>query len=103
MLYVPFRLVDTLKKTCESFAEAYAIFLQADNVPQSLEEDIRRLREQQEEDNDKDDEEELDITTRQPRATEEWMLICRCNADFTPTHVVMMTTTGQPLLPPTPT
>ena len=57
MLYVPFRLVDTLKGTCESFAEAYAIFLQADNVPQSLEEDIRRLREQQEEDNDKDDEE----------------------------------------------
>ena len=27
--------------------------------------------------------EELDNTTRQPRATEEWMLICRCDADFT--------------------
>ena len=47
MLHVPFRHVDVLKGTCESFTEAYAIFLQTDNVPSSLEDDIRRLTEQQ--------------------------------------------------------
>ena len=46
MLHVPFRHVDTLEGACESFSEAYAIFLQTDNVPLSLEEDTRRLNEQ---------------------------------------------------------
>ena len=33
MLHVPFRHVDQLKRSCTTFAEAYAIFLQSSNVP----------------------------------------------------------------------
>ena len=46
MLHVPFRHVDQLKGSCETFTEAYTIFLQSGNVPPSLEDDIRRLNEQ---------------------------------------------------------
>ena len=54
MLHVPFRHVDQLMGSCDTFTEAYAIFLQSGNVPPSLEDDIRRLNEHQlaEEDNE---------------------------------------------------
>ena len=55
MLHVPFRHVDQLKGSCETFTEAYTIFLQSGNVPPSLQDDIRRLNEQhhlEEEDNE---------------------------------------------------
>ena len=61
MLHVPFRHIDALKGTCESFSEAYAIFLQTGNAPTSLEEDIRRLNEQQEENNNDSDQEVCSI------------------------------------------
>ncbi len=61
MLHVPFRHIDALKGTCDSFPEAYAIFLQTDNVPPSLEEDIGRLTEQQEENNKDSDQEVCSI------------------------------------------
>ena len=59
MLYVPFRHVDQLKGSCETFTEAYTIFLQSGNVPPSLEDDIRRLNEQHhlEEENNEDPDE----------------------------------------------
>ena len=43
MLHVPFRHVNQLKGDKDTFIEAYAIFLQSDNVPTSLEEDIQNL------------------------------------------------------------
>ena len=43
MLHIPFRHVDQLKGSCETFTEAYTIFLQSGNVPPSLD---RRLNEQ---------------------------------------------------------
>lgn len=43
MLHVPFRQVNHLKQQCDSFAEAYASFLQSGNAPPSLEEDIQLL------------------------------------------------------------
>ena len=53
MLHVPFRHVDELKGDCDSFAAAYALFLQSGNVPSSLEDDMERLRQHQtEQDND---------------------------------------------------
>ena len=56
MLHVPFHHVDQLKGTCDTFSEAYAIFLQSGNVSPSLEDDIRRLTEHQLEQEDNDDE-----------------------------------------------
>ena len=47
MLHKPFRHIDELKDRSDTFAEAYALFLQSGNVPPSLEDDIRRLEEQQ--------------------------------------------------------
>ena len=46
MLHKPFRHINELKGQCDSFAAAYAIFLQSSNVPPSLEDDIRRLEQQ---------------------------------------------------------
>ncbi len=59
MLHVPFRDVDQLKRTCDTFSEAYAIFLQSGNVSPSLEDDIRRLSEHQLEQDDDDDANEV--------------------------------------------
>ncbi len=56
MLHVPFRLVDDLKGSNDTFTAAYAIFLQSGNIPQSLEEDIRRLEEHRNEQIEEDDE-----------------------------------------------
>ena len=47
MLHIPFHHIDQLKGSSDTFAEAYAIFLQSGNVPPSLEDDIRRLSEHQ--------------------------------------------------------
>ena len=47
MLHVPFWHIDQLKGTFETFSDAYLIFLQSGNIPPSLEDDIRRLREHQ--------------------------------------------------------
>ena len=55
MLHVPFRHVDNLKGSCETFSEAYDIFLQSGAVPPSLEEDIRRLSKHQLEQEDSDE------------------------------------------------
>ena len=55
MLHVPFREINQLKGTCETFSQAYSEFLQSANIPVSLEDDIRRLSNQgehQDEDTD---------------------------------------------------
>ena len=52
MLHVPFRNITELKGTCETFSEAYSVFLQSTNVPASLEDDIRRLMQVGQEDED---------------------------------------------------
>ena len=54
MLYVPFHHIDQLKRECETFSQAYSIFLNSTNVPASLEDDIRRLSEHQPEQEDED-------------------------------------------------
>lgn len=43
MLYKPFRQVQELLGDHDTFAAAYAEFLQSSNVPPSLEDDIQRL------------------------------------------------------------
>ena len=45
MLYNAFRHEEELLGECDTFAAAYAIFLQSGNVPPSLEDDIHRLEE----------------------------------------------------------
>jgi len=56
MLYVHFRSINQLKVT---FAEAYSVFLSSTNVPQSLEDDIRRLAEHQFEHEEEEDTNEV--------------------------------------------
>ena len=56
MLHVPFRHIDQLKGDKDTFTEAYASFLQSENVPVSLEDDIQRLTAHQLEHHDSDDE-----------------------------------------------
>ena len=46
MQHRPFRRQEELLEGCDTYAAAYAIFLQSENVPPSLEEDILRLQEQ---------------------------------------------------------
>ena len=58
MLHVPFRHVDELKGDCDSFTDAYALFLQSGNVPPSLEDDITRLAQQQSQQDDNDDDDD---------------------------------------------
>ena len=55
MLHIPFRHINQLKGTYETFSEAYRMFLESVNIPGSLEYDIRRLSNQvdyQDEDTD---------------------------------------------------
>ena len=47
MKYKPFRDIRELKTGFDTFAEAYADFLQSGNVPRSLEQDIFRLQQHQ--------------------------------------------------------
>uniref|UniRef100_A0A1X7U1Y3 Uncharacterized protein n=1 Tax=Amphimedon queenslandica TaxID=400682 RepID=A0A1X7U1Y3_AMPQE len=58
----PFRDINELKSTYDTFTEAYAEFLQSGNIPRSLEQDISQEELQQ---------------NQQSRAQEEWMLICQ--------------------------
>ena len=60
MLHIPFPQVDQFKGSCESFSEAYTIFLQSGNVPPCLQEDIERLNVHQGE-NDGDDEQQVHV------------------------------------------
>ena len=46
MLYKPFRQEEELLQEADTYAAAYATFLQSDNVPPSLEDDIHRLEQQ---------------------------------------------------------
>ena len=55
MLHKPFRHLEQLKGQCNTFAAAYANFLQSGTVPPSLEDDIRRLDQQQSQHTDEDD------------------------------------------------
>ena len=60
MLHKPFRHIDELKHRSDTFAAAYALFLQSGNIPPSLEDDIRRLEQQQSQhmvENEEDNEE----------------------------------------------
>jgi len=46
MLHKPFRRQEELLAGSDTYATAYAIFLQSENVPPSLEDDIHRLEQQ---------------------------------------------------------
>ena len=46
MLYKPFRQEEELLQEADTYAAAYATFLQSDDVPPSLEDDIHRLEQQ---------------------------------------------------------
>ena len=60
MQHKPFRHVQELKGTCQTFAAAYNFFLQSGNIPPSLEDDIFGLEQHQrqttEDDQDSDNE-----------------------------------------------
>ena len=62
MLYKPFHQVDELLGESDTYAAAYAIFLQSGNAPRSLEDDIHRLQQQSEHPSE-DDNTEVCITT----------------------------------------
>ena len=61
MLHNPFRHVRELRDGFDTFAEAYAHFLQSSNIPQSLEDDIRRLEQQQSQQPDEDAEDSTEV------------------------------------------
>ena len=61
MLHKAFRHVDELKDGCATFAEAYAVFLQSGNVPPSLEDDIRRMEQQQSQHTEETEEESGEV------------------------------------------
>ena len=46
MLYKPFRREEELLGEADTYADAYATFLQCDDVPPSLENDIHRVEQQ---------------------------------------------------------
>ena len=46
MFYKPFHYEEELLGEADTFADAYATFLQSDDVPTSLEDDIHRLEQQ---------------------------------------------------------
>ncbi len=52
MLHKPFRRQEELLADCDSYATAYAVFLQSGNIPPSLQDDIHRLEQQSSEDVD---------------------------------------------------
>ena len=55
MLHKPFRHLGELKGECDTFAAAYSLFLQSGSVPPSLEDDIRRLEQQDRQQTEDDD------------------------------------------------
>ena len=46
MQYKPFRQEEELQQEADTYAAAYATFLQSDDVPPSLEDNIHRLEQQ---------------------------------------------------------
>ena len=54
MLYKPFRRQQELMGEGDTYATAYAVFLQSGNVPHSLEDDIHRLEQQSQQTSEND-------------------------------------------------
>ena len=54
MLYKPFHQEEELLQEADTYAAAYATFLQSDDVPPSLEDDIHRLEQQNQHPSDDD-------------------------------------------------
>ena len=81
MLHRPFREYQQLKAGCDTFAEAFAGYLQSGGIPPSLEDDLYRLQQQQQLQQDpsesgSDSEELSDDQGQHNQAREEWMLLC---------------------------
>ena len=79
-----FRNITDLLSGHETYVLAYADFLATTDIQPSLEEDLRRLQEQQQDetetssDNDHDPTEvESASSSRMPRDTDDWMLLCQ--------------------------
>ena len=65
MLHVPFRHQEELLGDHDTYEAAYAMFLQSESVPSSLEEDIHRLLDQQAQQTAEDDSEvHMHVTTK---------------------------------------
>ena len=81
MLHRPFREYQQLKAGCDTFAEAFAGYLQSDSIPPSLEDNLYQLQQQQQQqqqdlgESDSDTEELGDEQGQQNQAREEWMLL----------------------------
>ena len=65
MLHKPFRQVDELRGECDTFAAAYSTFLQSGNVPQSLEDDIKRLEQKHSQNTEEDKEDNTEVCVAQ--------------------------------------
>ena len=81
MLHRPFREYHQLKAGYDTYAEAFAGYLQSGSIPPSLEDDQYRLQQQQQQqqdpgESDSDSEELSDEQGQQNQAREEWMLLC---------------------------
>ena len=80
MLHRPFREYQQLKAGYDTYAEAFAGYLQSGSIPPSLEDDLYRLQQQQEQqdsgESDSDSEEVSDEQGQHNQAREEWMLLC---------------------------
>ena len=77
MLHRPFREYQQLKADFDTFAEAFADFLQSDTIPQSLDDDIRRLQQQQQQAQEEEPVNEDNDDQNQPlHHREEWVLLC---------------------------
>ena len=80
MLHRPFREYQQLKAGCDTYAEAFAGYLQSGSIPPSLEDDLHRLQQQQQQqdpgESNGDSEELSDEQGQHNPAREEWMLVC---------------------------
>ena len=81
MLHRPFREYQQLKAGCDTYAEAFAGYLQSGSIPPSLEDDLYRLQQQQQHqqdpgESDSDTEDLSDEQGQHNQAREEWMLLC---------------------------
>ena len=82
MLHRPFQEYQQLKAGYDTYAEAFAGYLQSGSIPPSLENDLYRLQQQQQQqqqdpgESDSDTEELSDEQGQHNQAREEWMLLC---------------------------
>ena len=81
MLHRPFQDYQQLKAGCDTYAEAFAGYLQSGSIPPSVEDDLDRLQQQQQQqqdpgESDSDSEEHSDEQGQHNQAREEWMLLC---------------------------